>query len=109
MSEVIGSTDFPLYIYDPEVKDDAGKPIRIIRRRETNLGNLVVDAYKTKTGADCAYRNGAGSPAFDGCEVLEMGVAEDYTIVVDYIKETIGGKIPETYKDPYGEGRITIK
>ncbi len=48
MSEVIGSTDFPLYIYDPEV-------------------------------------------------------------VVDYIKETLGGKIPETYKDPYGEGRITIK
>ena len=228
MSEVIGTTDFPLYIYDPEAKDDAGKPIRIVRRMETNLGDLVVDAYKAKTGADCAYTNGGGirvnvetgdikisdiknvqpfgniicllevtgqqildamewgchvNPsesggfpqvsgitfeldtsiadpckmddrgmcagiegerrvknlkingvdvdptkkyklstlsytaldngdgytAFDGCTVLEMGIAEDYTVVVDYIKENLGGKIPENYKNPYGEGRITIK
>ena len=228
MSEVVGTTDFPLYISDPEAKDDAGKPIRIIRRMETNLGDLVVDAYKIRTGADCAYTNGGGirvniekgdirisdiknvqpfgniicllevtgqqildamewgchvNPsesggfpqvsgitfeldtniadpckaddrgmcigiegerrvknlkingvdvdpakkyklatlsytaldhgdgytAFDGCEVLEMGVAEDYTVIVDYIKETLGGKLPETYKNPYGEGRITIK
>ena len=228
MSAVCGTTDFPLYIYDPVAKDDAGKPIRIIRRVETNLGDLVADAYKIRTGADCAYTNGGGirvnvepgdiklsdvknvqpfgnivcllevtgqqildamewgchvNPkesggfpqvsgmtfdvdtsiadpckaddnglcigiegerrvknlkingidvdpakkyklatlsytalnhgdgytAFDGCTVLEEGVAEDYTIIVDYIKENLGGKLPETYKDPYGEGRINIK
>ena len=226
MSEVIGTTEFPLYIYDPVAKDDAGKPIRIIRRVETNLGNLVADAYKVRTGAECAYTNGGGirvnieagdiklsdvknvqpfgnivcllevtgqqildamewgchvnpkesggfpqvsgitfeidtaiadpckvddngmcigiegerrvknlkingTPvdpakkyklatlsytalnhgdgytAFDGCTVLEEGIAEDYTVIVDYIKEDLGGKIPEKYKDPYGEGRIT--
>ena len=228
MSEVVGSTEFPLYIYDPEAKDDAGKPLRIVRRMETNLGDLVVDAYKTRTGADCAYTNGGGvrvniekgdikvsdiknvqpfgnivcllevtgqqildamewgchvTPAesggfpqvsgitfeldtsipdpclvddngmckgiegerrvknlringedvdpakkyklatlsytaldhgdgytaFDGCEVLEMGIAEDYTIILNYLKEDLGGKIPEKYADPYGEGRIVIR
>ena len=227
MSAVAGTTDYNLYIYDPEAKDDAGKPVRIIRRMETNLGNLVADAYKERTGADCAYTNGGGirknieagdikiadikdvqpfgnivcllevtgqqildamewgchvTPAesggfpqvsgisfdldtsiadpctkddkgmctaingerrvknlkingepvdpskkykiatlsytalnngdgytaFDGCTVLEEGVAEDYTVILDYIKENLGGKIPEKYKDPYGEGRINI-
>ena len=228
VSEIIGTTDFPLYIYDPEAKDGTGKPIRIIRRMETNLGDLVADAYKTKTGADCAYingggireniesgditisnivsvqpfgnllclievtgqqildalewgchvtpkesggfpqvsgitfdldtsiadpckadvngmcigiegerrvknlkingepvdpmkkyklstisytalNNGDGYTAFNGCTILEEGSAEDYTVIVDYIKNDLGGKIPDKYKDPYGEGRINIK
>ena len=227
MSAVVAKTDFSLNIYDPEAKDDSGKPIRIIRRMETNLGDLVADAYKERTGADCAYTNGGGirvnvepgdikisdiknvqpfgnivcllevtgqqildamewgchvNPAesggfpqvsgmtfdldtsiadpcskddngmctgingarrvknlkingedvdpaklyklatlsytalnngdgytaFNGCTVLEEGVAEDYTVILDYIKENLGGKIPDKYKDPYGEGRINI-
>ena len=227
MSQVIGNTEFPLYIYDPTEKDKEGKAIRIIRRMETNLGDLVADAYKVRTGADCSYTNGGGirvnveegdikisdiknvqpfgnivcllevtgqqildamewgchvNPAesggfpqvsgitfeldtsikdpcsvddnglcagingerrvknlkingeavdpekkyklatlsytaldhgdgyttFDGCTVLEEGIAEDYTLILDYIKEDLGGKIPETYKNPYGEGRIVI-
>lgn len=230
MSAVCGTTEFPLYIYHPTDKDDAGKPIRVIRRVETNLGDLVADAYKVRTGADCAYTNGGGirtnieagdiklsdvknvqpfgnivclievtgqqildamewgchvNPkesggfpqvsgltfdldtsiadpckaddngmctgiegerrvknlkingepvdpakkyklatlsytalnhgdgytAFDGCTVLEEGVAEDYTVIVDYIKENLGGKIPDTYKDPFNDSakRINIK
>ena len=227
MSEVVGTTEFPLYINDPVAKDDAGKPIRIIRNVETNLGDLIADAYKIRTGADCAYTNGGGiridvnagdikvsdiknvqpfgnivcllevtgqqildamewgchvTPAqsggfpqvsgisfeldtsiadpckvddngmcigiegerrvknlkingepvdinkkyklatlsytaldhgdgytaFDGCAVLEMGIAEDYTLILDYIKEDLGGKIPEKYRNPYGEDRIII-
>ena len=227
MLEVVGKTDFSLNIYDKIAKDNAGKPIRIIRNMETNLGDFVADAYKEKTGADCAFvngggirqnieagdisisniknvqpfdntvclfeatgqqildalewgchvlpaenggfpqvsgmtfdvdtsiedpcikddkgmcrdivgerrvknlkingelvdptkiykvstlsytvlNNGDGYTAFDGCTILEEGVAEDYTVVLDYIKEDLGGKIPEKYKDPYGEGRINI-
>ena len=226
--EEVGTTDFPLFIYDPEAKDDAGKPIRIIRRMETNLGDLITDAFKNKTGAECSFLNsgsirvnvdkgnitisniidvmpfgnvlclievtgqqildamewgchvtpkesggfpqvsgitfdldtaiadpckvddngmcigiegerrvknlkingeavdpnkkyklttlsyialdnGDGYTAFNGCTVLEKGVAEDYTVIVDYIKNDLGGKIPDTYRDPYGEGRINIK
>ena len=228
ISKVIGTTDFPLYIYDPEAKDSAGKPIRIVRRMGTNLGDLIADAFKNKTGAECSFINGGGirvniekgditlsevidvlpfgnilclievtgqqildamewgchvtpkesggfphvsgitfdldtsikdpckvdnngmcagiegerrvknlkingepvNPtkkyklstlsytalsngdgytAFDGCTILEEGAAEDYTLVVDYIKNNLGGKIPDTYKDPYGEGRINIQ
>lgn len=227
VNEVIGHSDFPLCIYDPIAVDDEGKPIRIVRRMETNLGDLVADAYKVRTGADCSFVNGGGvrvnidagdikisevkdvqpfdnvicraevtgqqifdamewgchvTPAegggfpqvsgitfeldtsvsdpcivddqgmcigiegdrrvknlkingenvdpekkytlstlsytilsngdgytaFDGCKILEMGIAEDYTIVADYIKENLGGKIPDTYKDPYGDDRIII-
>ena len=228
ISKVIGTTDFPLYIYDPEAKDSAGKPIRIVRRMGTNLGDLIADAFKNKTGAECSFingggirvniekgditlsevidvlpfgnilclievtgqqildamewgchvtpkesggfphvsgitfdldtsikdpckvdnngmcagiegerrvknlkingepvnptkkyklstlsytalNNGDGYTAFDGCTILEEGAAEDYTLVVDYIKNNLGGKIPDTYKDPYGEGRINIQ
>lgn len=227
LSEVVGTTEFPLCIYDPVAKDDAGNPVRIVRNLETNLGDFVADAYKTRTGAECAFVNGGGirvdvaagdikvsdinkvqpfgntvclvevtgqqildamewgchvTPAqsggfpqvsgitfeldtsiadpckvddngmcvgiegerrvknlkingtlvdpskkyklatlsytvldhgdgytaFDGCTVLEMGATEDYIIVIDYIKEDLGGKIPEKYKNPYGEGRIII-
>lgn len=225
--EVIGTTSFPLYIYDPETKDSAGKPIRIVRRMETNLGNLVSDAFKNKTGSDCAFinggslrvniesgdinvsnvidvlpfgnsltllevtgqqildamewgchvtpkesggfphvsgitfeldtsvadpcikddsgmcigfegarrvnnlkingepvnptkkyklstlsytafNNGDGYTAFNDCTILEENVAEDYTVIVDFIKNNLNGSIPDTYKDPYGEGRIKI-
>ena len=228
MSRVIGTTKETLYIYDPEAKDSAGKPIRLIRRMGTNLGDLVADAYKEMTGSDCAFLNGGairtnveagdikvsdiknvqpfgvivctlevtgqqildamewgchvtpaesggfpqvsgitfdldtsiadpckkddngmcigiegdrrvsnlkingesvdpeknyklstlsyvaldhgdGYTAFDGCTVLEQGVAEDYTVVVSYIEDKLGGEIPEKYHDPYGEGRINIK
>ena len=56
----IETTDFPLFIYDPEAKDDAGKPIRIVRRMGTNLGDLIADAFKNKTGAECSFINGGG-------------------------------------------------
>ena len=64
--------------------------------------------YKLATLSYTALDHGDGYTAFDGCTVLEMGIAEDYTVVLDYIKENLGGSIPEKYKDPYGEGRITI-
>ena len=227
MSAVVCNADFPLCIYDPEVKDSQGQPIRLVRRVETNLGDFVTDAYKEITGAECAmvnggglrvdikagevklsdlknvqpfgntvctievtgqqlldalewgcryapaengafpqvsgmtyeldtsipnpckeddqglcigiegerrvknlkvnevdvnldekyvlatlyyvaFDNGDGYTAFDGCTGLELGIAEDYTVIEDYIKEHLGGKIPEKYKDVYGEERIII-
>ena len=226
--EVVGTTDFDLTINDPTAKDENGSPIRIVRRMETNIGDLVADAYKVRTGADIGFINGGGvrtsiekgditigdiksvqpfenivcvlnatgqeildalewgcrvaptesgsfsqvsgisfeldtsiaNPcivdedgfchtiegnrrvknvlingealdpdkkykiamlsytaldkgdgytAFENSEVLEMGSAEDYTLVVDYIKENLHGKIPEEYRNPYGNDRIIIK
>lgn len=54
----IGRTDYDLVIDDPVATDEQGQPIRIVRRAETNLGDLVADAYREVTGADIAFVNG---------------------------------------------------
>ena len=61
LKEVVAKSAVDLVIYDPTAKDDAGKPIRIIRRAETNLGDLCADAYLDQSGeADIALVNGGG-------------------------------------------------
>ncbi len=53
LAEVIGSTDFDLPTHDSDGE-------RIVRNRETALGNLCSDAYRASTGADIAFVNGGG-------------------------------------------------
>lgn len=52
LSEVIGSIDVDL--------EDSRDAERVIRHRETNLGNLVADAVRSRTDADLAIMNGGG-------------------------------------------------
>jgi 2',3'-cyclic-nucleotide 2'-phosphodiesterase (5'-nucleotidase family) len=40
--------------------DGNGKPIRIVRNAETNLGDLCADAFLNQSGADVAFVNGGG-------------------------------------------------
>ncbi|MCR4588735.1 MAG: bifunctional metallophosphatase/5'-nucleotidase [Lachnospiraceae bacterium] len=60
LGQVVASTDVDLIIADPEAKDENGKPIRIVRSQETNLGDLCADAYRDQSGADIAFVNGGG-------------------------------------------------
>ncbi len=61
LQEVVASTTADLIIYDPVAKTEDGKAIRIIRRTETNLGDLCADAYLDQSGdADIAFVNGGG-------------------------------------------------
>ncbi len=61
LDDVVAKTAVDLIINDPEAKTDEGKPIRIIRRAETNLGDLCADAYLDQSGeADIAFVNGGG-------------------------------------------------
>ena len=60
LAEVVAVADVDLAFYDPEATTDEGKPIRIIRRSETNLGDLCADAYRDQSGADIAFVNGGG-------------------------------------------------
>ncbi len=61
LQEVVASTTADLIIYDPVAKTEDGKAIRIIRRTETNLGDLCADAYLDQSGdADIAIVNGGG-------------------------------------------------
>jgi len=56
----VGQTAVDLTANDPAVRDETGTPIRIIRRAETNLGDLCADAFRIKTGADIGIVNGGG-------------------------------------------------
>ncbi len=61
LEEVVAKTNVDLVIYDPEAVKDDGKPVRIIRNAETNLGDLCADAYLFESGeADIAFVNGGG-------------------------------------------------
>ena len=61
LAEVVASTTVDLIINDPVAVTEAGKPVRIIRRSETNLGDLCADAYLDQSsGADIAFVNGGG-------------------------------------------------
>ena len=61
LQQVVASTSVDLLIYDPVVTTDDGKPVRIVRRAETNLGDLCADACLDQSGgADIAFVNGGG-------------------------------------------------
>ena len=61
LKEVVAKTAVDLAFYDPEAKDENGKPVRIIRKTETNLGDLVADAYRDQGGGtDIAFINAGG-------------------------------------------------
>lgn len=50
---VIGQSDVDLSIYDSD-------GTRIVRKQETNIGNLISDAFRVYTSADIAMVNGGG-------------------------------------------------
>ncbi len=51
--EEIGTSEANLIIYDSDSS-------RAVRKRETNAGDFVADAYRTVTGSDVAIANGGG-------------------------------------------------
>ena len=60
MNQVVAETKVSLTIYDPVEKDNSGNPIRMVRRAETNLGDLITDAFRLHTGADITLLGGGG-------------------------------------------------
>lgn len=60
LAETVATTAAELTINDPVEVDANGKPIRMVRRSETNLGDFCADAYRAQSGADIAIVNGGG-------------------------------------------------
>ena len=52
LGSVVAQSAVGLTINDPNALDDAGKPVRIIRCAETNLGDLIADAFRVRSGAE---------------------------------------------------------
>jgi len=57
LGQVIASSSVELTINDPSAKDSSGSPIRMVRRAETNLGDLCTDALRTILDCDIAVLN----------------------------------------------------
>ena len=60
LGEVVAGAAVELTINDPTETDTSGRPIRMVRRAETNLGDLVADAFRDQGGADIAINGGGG-------------------------------------------------
>ena len=88
-------TDYDLTINDPEEKDESGNPVRIVRRKETNLGDFCADAYRDQTGADIAIVNGGGVRAniekgdITYEDILEVHPFGNYRCVVEVTGQQI--------------------
>ena len=57
---VVTFTDLYLTTLDPKLVDESGQPLRMVRRAETNLGDLWADAYRVQGGADIGLVNSGG-------------------------------------------------
>lgn len=60
LNQVVGAAEVDLVISDPAILNELGEPVRLVRNRETNLGNLCADAYRDLLGADIGFVNGGG-------------------------------------------------
>ena len=53
-----GTLEFPLLITDPQKVNANGDPVNNVTKVETNMGDLVADAFRSATGADIAIVTG---------------------------------------------------
>ena len=55
LAEVAAVSEVDLRSTDPEITDSSGRPLLLIRLTETNLGNLIADAFRWAGNADIAF------------------------------------------------------
>ncbi len=84
-------------VKDVMVIDDKGKATPIDPKAEYTLAS---HNYMLLDGGD-------GLTMFTGDEVLRKNVCLDYEVVLKYFQH-LNGVVPEEYKNPLGQGRITL-
>lgn len=68
---------------------------------------LVLEKHYTAASINYLLQNGGDGFIFSGkCEILTEPFQTDAETTANYIKEKLNGSIPDTYRDPYGLGRI---
>lgn len=71
----------------------------------------AIDLKKTYTMAGTNYTlrlQGDGYTMFDGCSVVKDNIMVDNEVMSIYLQDVLNGVIGEDYKDPTGQGRITV-
>ena len=82
------------------------------RVRDIYVGEEPLDVNRTYTLASHNYwlkPGGDGMSMLMGCPILKDETVVDVDTITSYISEYLGGTVGEEYKDPRGQGRITIK
>ena len=82
------------------------------RVRDIYVGEEPLDVNRTYTLASHNYwlkSCGDGMSMLMGCPILKDETMVDVDTITSYISEYLGGTVGEEYKDPTGQGRITIK
>ncbi len=79
MQVKIGYSTVDLTINDPEAIDSEGRPYRMVRRAETNLGDFCVDAFRARMGADVAVLGGGS--VRDNIPAGEVKMADAYRVM----------------------------
>ncbi len=98
------------------VKDEKNMFVRVdgeYRVKNVMVGKEALDLTKVYTVASHNYMlksGGDGFTMFMGNKVLQDEVLIDNQVLINYIVDTLGGKIQADgiYADPYGEGRIKV-
>ena len=100
------------YIESGCVKNDDGMFAGVegeYRVKNVLVGGEPLDPEKTYTLAALSFamvEHGDGQTAFDGAKILSQLEKKDYEILIDYIRNDLGGVIGEGYENPYGQERI---
>ena len=95
LGEAVAATEVSLTISDPVETDAEGKPIRMVRRAETNLGDLVADAFRDQSGADIALIGGGGIRDSIGAgdvtlnDILKVNPFGNYLTVIEVTGQQI--------------------
>lgn len=70
-----------------------------------------IDLKKTYTVAGTNYtlrNSGDGCTMFNGCKVVKDNTMVDNDVLRAYLTDVLNGVVDDQYKDPAGQGRITI-
>lgn len=96
------------------VIDDKGNFVRVdgsYRVKDVTVGGAPLEPDKTYVVASHDYMllsGGDGMVMFQGAEVVKDRVMPDNEVLIQYIRDGLGGVVGEEYADSYGQGRITL-
>lgn len=94
--------------------DETGAFIKVdgaYRVGNVTINDEPLDVKKTYVLAAHNYylKNGGDGYILSGkCRIIKDEVMSDSDLISAYIRDDLGGVIPEKYREPYGEGRISI-
>lgn len=95
--------------------DEKGNFVKVngaYRVSDIMVGDAPLDVNRTYTVASHNYMlksGGDGMTMFKGSKILRDEVITDVDLLSSYIRNQLGGNVGEAYKNPAGQGRITIQ